>query len=47
VTLSPTDTSHDGRDVMTVEMEFKAGDPPEGVARVIEQFTNSITIGKA
>jgi len=31
---------------VTIEMKFKAGDPPESVSRVIETFTNSIIPGK-
>jgi len=44
VTLSPKSRGGERRrsDVVDIEMEFSATDPPEGIMRLIEQYTNRI-----
>ena len=43
VSFSPRKGSEErNQNVMDVEMEFAAGDEPEGVARVIEEYINSV-----
>ncbi len=45
VSLSPKGKGESRRrsDVVDIVMEFKATDPPEGIMRLIEQYTNRIT----
>jgi hypothetical protein len=43
VSLASGDQSVKGSNEIDLVMKFKRGDPPEGVARIIEHFVNSIT----
>jgi len=41
VSLSPKEST-DSSDVTRIEMVFVAGDPPEGISRIIEEYSNQI-----
>lgn len=44
VKISPRSKEQQGRasDITDIEMEFRAGDPPEGIMRLIDSFTNLV-----